>query len=302
MAGEAVATKAEGQVDALKKVVVRTPAEEAFRRFRKNKLAIFGTVLLMILLVFVVVGPLVWQVDPNKTDMFTTFAKPMTGQSPLGTDELGRDLLARLMYGGRVSLAIGLGSACVAITFGTLVGSLAGYYGKLVDTLLMRFTDIILTIPALPLLIVMGGIFKPTPALLVFLISILNWMATARLVRSKFLTLRTLDYVQAAKSIGCKNGRIILRYLLPNTLGPIIVTATLTVGRAIIMESTLSFLGVGINPPTASWGNMLQSAQTAMTSAPWLAVLPGVMILITVLAINFLGDGLNDALDPKRGK
>lgn len=284
-----------------KTIAMRTPRQEAFLRFRKNRLAIIGLVMLLVLIVFVVAGPWVWTVDPTANNIYQTYAKPME-LGPLGTDELGRDLLARLMSGGRVSMAIGLCSAAVAITLGTLVGSLAGYYGGIVDSVLMRFTDIILTIPSLPLLIVLGGIFKPSPPVLVFLISILNWMATARLVRSKFLTLRTLDYVVAARSVGCKNGRIITKYLLPNTLGPIIVTATLTVGRAIIMESTLSFLGVGINPPTASWGNMLQSAQTSMSKAPWIAVFPGVMILLTVLAINFLGDGLTDALDPKSSK
>ena len=295
------AVYAPGRAGEEQTIPMRTPRQEAFRRFRKNRLAMIGMVMLIVLVAFVVVGPMVYDVDPTATNIYQTYAAPME-LGPLGTDELGRDLLSRLLYGGRVSIAIGLCSAAVAITVGTLIGSLAGYYGRILDMILMRFTDIILTIPSLPLLIVLGGIFKPTPAVLVFLISILNWMATARLVRSKILTLRTLDYVLAARSVGCKNGRIITHYLLPNTLGPIIVTATLTVGRAIIMESTLSFLGVGINPPTASWGNMLQSAQNAMTQAPWIAVFPGLMILLTVLAINFLGDGLTDALDPKRTK
>lgn len=282
--------------------LIISPAKQALKRFIKNRTAVFGLVIFTILVIFIVVGPMIWKVDPNKTHIITTFKPPMTGYGPLGTDELGRDVLARLLYGGRVSLAIGLSCAIVAILFGSLVGAVAGYYGKIVDSLLMRFTDIALTIPTLPLLIVLGSIFKPSPYLLILLISMLNWMSTARLVRSSFLTLRTLDYVVAAKAIGCKDGRIILNYLIPNTLGPIIVTATLNVGRAIIMESTLSFLGVGINPPTASWGNMLQNAQSAMTQTPWLAIIPGSMILLTVLAINFIGDGLNDALDPKQSR
>jgi len=282
-------------------VVIKSPLQQAMIRFRKNKLAILGGTLLLMLILFVCFGPIFSKFDPDDIDLFNILAKPSMAEI-LGTDELGRDIFTRLMFGGRVSLAIGVSSALFAISLGTLIGAIAGYYGGIIDTALMRFTDLVLTIPSLPLLMILGGIFKPSPALLVFMISILNWMATARLVRSKFLTLRTLDYVKAARAIGCKNGRIIFSHLLPNSLGPIIVTATLTVGRAIISESTLSFLGVGINPPTASWGNMLQSAQSNMTTAPWMAIAPGLMILITVLAINFLGDGLNDAFDPKRNE
>ncbi len=283
-------------------VVVMSPKRQAFLRFMKNKLSIFGSAMLLILVIFVVLGPLFWQVDPDKPNMKQTYKPMFSAAGPLGTDELGRDVLARLMAGGRVSLSLGLSSALVSITFGSLVGAFAGFYGKMTDNILMRATDIFLTIPALPLLIVLGGIFSPSPPVFVMLISILNWMVTARLVRSRFLTLRTLDYVTAARAVGCKNSRIIFTYLLPNTVGPIVVTATLTVGRAIIMESTLSFLGVGINPPTATWGNMLFGAQSVMTTTPWLAIIPGMMILLTVLSINFLGDGLNDALDPKQSR
>ena len=283
--------------------IVISPKKQALTRFVKNKLAIVGTVLLAILILFVVAGPLFWDAEPNRTNVLITFRAPFAmPEHPLGTDELGRDILARLMAGGRVSLTIGLASAFFAIAFGTLIGALAGYYGKFVDSVLMRFTDIAMTIPPLPLLIALGGVFSPSPMLLIFLISILYWMTTARLVRSRFLTLRTLDYVKAAKAVGCKNGRIIFKYLLPNSLGPIIVSTALTVGRAIIMESTLSFLGVGLNPPTASWGNMLQVARVNMVRMPSLAIIPGMLILLTVLAINFLGDGLNDALDPKQSR
>lgn len=293
--------KAAGKSDGRGEAVI-SPGKQALRRFLKNKLALIGTAVLVFLILFVLLGPAIWNVEPNETNTTSTYQMPMTGNYPLGTDELGRDVLARIMSGGRVSLSIGLASAVVAICLGTLIGALAGYYGKIIDSILMRFTDLAMTIPSLPLLIVLGGMIGPSPGLLVVLISILNWMGTARLVRSRFLTLRTLDYIKAAQAVGCKNGRIIFKHLLPNTLGPIIVTATLTVGRAIIMESTLSFLGVGINPPTATWGNMLQSAQTAMTRTPWLAILPGMMILLTVLSINFLGDGLNDALDPRQSR
>ena len=278
---------------------VRTPAQQALRRFRKNKIAMIGAVLLILLALFVVIGPFLSHYDPNANDLFSILNKP-SSEHLLGTDDMGRDLLTRLMYGGRISLAIGLVSAIISMVLGSLVGALAGYYGGIVDGVLMRLTDLILTIPTLPLLMVCGAVFKPSPPFLVVMISLLNWMSTARLVRSKFLTLRTLDYAKAAQAIGARNGRIIFRHLLPNSLGAIIVTATLTVGRAIIMESTLSFLGVGINPPTASWGNMLQDASSTMTRAPLTAIAPGILILLTVLAINFLGDGLDDALDPKR--
>lgn len=280
-------------------IVVKSPMQQAMTRFRKNKLAILGACILLGLIVFVAVGPFLSKHDPDAVDLFNILKRPSVS-AVLGTDELGRDVFTRLMHGGRVSLAIGVFSAFMAISLGTLIGAVAGYYGGIVDSMLMRFTDLALTIPLLPLLMIMGGIFKPSPVLLVVMIGVLNWMSTARLVRGQFLTLRTLDYVKAAQAIGCRNGRIIFSHLLPNSLGPIIVTATLTVGRAIIMESTLSFLGVGINPPTASWGNMLQSAQSTMTTAPWLAIAPGFLILLIVLAINFLGDGLTDAFDPKR--
>jgi len=281
---------------------VVSPGRQALTRFLKNKIAVFGAILLAALGLFVVLGPIFWKLDPNKPSMTDIYRPPFSNYGPLGTDDIGRDVFARLMAGGRVSLSIGLACAIVSISIGSLVGALAGYFGKAADNALMRFTDIFLTIPTLPLLIVLGGMFSPSPPVFVFLVSVLNWMTTARLVRSRFLTLRSLDYVTAARSVGCKNSRIIFSYLLPNTVGPIVVTATLTVGRAIIMESTLSFLGVGITPPTATWGNMLHSARFTMIRSPWLTIIPGMMILLTVLAINFIGDGLNDALDPKQSR
>lgn len=278
---------------------MRSPTRQAMHRFRKNKLAIIGGVMLVLLILLVVIGPMLSGFNPNAISLSEKLQTP-SAKHLLGTDALGRDLLTRLMYGGRISLAIGLASAALAMTFGTLVGSIAGYYSKGIDAVLMRLTDLIITIPTLPLLMVMGSVFKPSPMLLVVMISVFNWTSTARLVRSRFLVLRTLDYARSARAIGCKNGRIIFHHLLPNSIGAIIVTATLTVGRAIIFESTLSYLGVGINPPMASWGNMLQDAQRTMNRSPITAIAPGVFILLTVLAINFLGDGLDDAFDPKR--
>lgn len=282
-----------------KEPVIRTPAQQAWRRFRKNRIALVGAGLLIFLILFVVIGSIVSPYDADMIDLMSIRAMP-SAKHWLGCDDLGRDLLTRLLNGGCISLAVGLGSALLSMTLGTLIGAVSGFYGGWIDSALMQFTDLVLTIPTLPLLMVVGAVFKPSPVFLVVMISILNWTTTARLVRSRFLTLRSLDYVKAAKAIGAKNGRIILFHLLPNSLGAIIVTATLSVGRSIIMESTLSYLGCGINPPTASWGNMLQSAQSTMTTAPLTAIAPGVMILLTVLAFNFLGDGLDDAIDPKR--
>ncbi len=281
--------------------IVRTPGQQAWRRFRKNKLAMFGAILLIFLVLFVFVGSAVSPYDPDMFDLMSIRAKP-SRQHLLGCDDLGRDLLTRLLYGGRISLMVGLASALLSMTLGTLIGALAGFYGGIVDSMMMRLTDLVLTIPTLPLLMVVGSVFKPSPTYLVIMISVLNWTTTARLVRSRFLTLRALDYTKAARAIGARNSRIILCHLLPNALGAIVVTATLSVGRSIIMESTLSYLSCGINPPTASWGNMLQDAQSTMATAPLTAIAPGLLILLTVLAFNFLGDGLDDAIDPKRDR
>lgn len=289
------------ELSVMSEPIVRSPAQQAWRRFRKNKLAIFGSVLLLLIVLFVFIGCGITPFDPDKVDLRSVRAQPSSTHW-LGCDDRGRDLMSRLLFGGRISLAVGLASALISMLLGTLIGAIAGYYGGWVDNLLMEFTDLVLTIPTLPLLMVVGAIFKPSPVFLVVMIAILNWTTTARLVRSRFLTLRALDYAKAARAIGAKNGRIILNHLLPNSLGAIIVTATLSVGRSIIMESTLSFLGCGINPPTSSWGTMLQNARSTMTTAPLTAIAPGLMILLTVLAFNFIGDGLDDAIDPKRSR
>ncbi|MCR4871181.1 MAG: ABC transporter permease [Atopobiaceae bacterium] len=286
---------------ATSKVVVRSPFQQAVHRFRRNHIAKIGLVMIAILILIVIIGPFVVQYDPDAVDLMSVRAKP-SAEHLLGCDELGRDLLTRLLYGGRISMAVGLTSALLSIMLGSFIGALAGYYGGIVDSLLMRFTDLVLTIPTLPLLMTLAVIFKPSPIFLVVMIALLMWPSSARLVRSRFLTLRELDYIKAARATGESDARMILTHLLPNSLDVIIVTATLSVGNSIIMESTLSFLGCGINPPTASWGNMLQNAQNTMATAPLTAIAPGLMILLTVLAFNFLGDGLDDAIDPKRDR
>ncbi len=215
----------------------------------------------------------------------------------LGTDELGRDLLTRLLCGGRISLAIGLASALLSTGLGVLVGAPAGFYGARLDQLLMRLTDVMLSIPLLPLILLLSGLFRPDVPLLVVVIGGLTWMGTARMVRSQFLTLRTLDYVDAARVLGAGDVRLMLRHILPNASGPIIVSATLAVGNAIMLESAMSFLGFGVQPPVSTWGNLLNGAAPWIGSAPWMALPPGVLIFGTVLAVNVLGDGLRRSPD-----
>jgi peptide/nickel transport system permease protein len=224
-----------------------------------------------------------------------------------GTDELGRDLLMRIWVGGRVSLLIGVSAMLISIFIGTIVGAVAGFYGGWIDNLLMRFTDFMLSIPTLFILLLVAQLLRTMnvpeisggPVPIIVIIGALSWMGAARLVRGQFLSLKAKEFVEAARVAGAKNDRIMWRHILPNAASPIIVAATLRVGNAIITESTLSFLGFGIQPPMPTWGNMLKSAQSQMTTAPWVAIFPGLMIVATVIAINYIGDGLRDALDPR---
>ncbi len=225
--------------------------------------------------------------------------EPPNVAHPMGTDQLGRDELSRLMHGGKFSLRVGILSTLVAILAGTVFGSLAGYYGGIADALIMRFTDFMLSIPRLLVLLLVGGIFGTSVGLIVLLIGLTAWMHVARLVRAAFLSLREREFVEAARAVGAGDARLIVRHILPNAIGPIIVAATLGVAGAILAESTLSYLGYGVQPPIATWGNMLQNAQNEMYAAPWLSIFPGLMIFATIMSINFVGDGLRDALDPR---
>ena len=208
----------------------------------------------------------------------------------LGTDELGRDALTRLLYGGRISLAVGLAGALVATAIGTLVGALAGYFGGWVDGLLMRFTDVMLSIPALPLVLVVSALVRPSPPLLVMTIAGLIWMAPARVIRAQVMSLTALDFVTAIRALGAGSPRIIVRHILPNALAPIMVSATIAVAGSIMLESALSFLGFGVQPPVPTWGNLLNQAEPWLVGAPWLSVPPGLLIFATVVAVNLLGD------------
>ena len=266
-------------------------------QFRRHKLALVAAATLIGLALLVIFAPFVapYQFDAIDT---TQFRKPPSLAHIMGTDDIGRDLFTRLLYGGRISLAIGLFSALIGSGVGTLMGSIAGYYGKAADNVIMRFTDVAFSIPSLPLLIILSSYAKSAIPVMILVIGLLSWMSTARIVRATVLSLRERDFTLAARAVGSKDARIILQHILPNALAPIIVGATLGVGGAIIAESSLSFLGLGVQIPTPSWGNMLQDSQATMASRPWLTIFPGMAILITVLSINFLGDGLRDALDP----
>lgn len=287
----------------------------AWRRFRRHRLAVGGAILLIILTTLAVAAPLIelaLGINANKVNLFARFQGPSTTHL-LGTDELGRDLLVRILEGGQVSLTVGLITAVVAAVIGTLVGLWAGYFGGRRDALLMRFTDGFIALPLLPLLIVMAaldlnklglppeivGSEKISLIRIITIVSLVGWTTVARLVRGAALSLRERDYVQAAQAQGASAGRIIFIHILPNLISPIIVATTLSVGNVILLESVLSFLGLGIQPPIASWGNLLTNAQELIFSAPQIAFYPGVLIFLTVFAFNFVGDGLQDALDPR---
>lgn len=276
-----------------------------WRRFLRHKPAVLGLCVLTLIAAACLLVPWVTYYDEGKTNT-DIIRQPPSVNHIFGTDELGRDLATRLWHGGRVSILIGLLTMAISITLGTLIGSVAGFYGGRIDNLLMRFTDFVLSIPQLFILLIFAQLLRSTnnpelsggAAPIIFIIGILSWPGAARLVRGQFLSLKNKEFVEAARMAGAKNLRIIARHILPNAASPIIVSATLRVGAAIITESTLSFLGFGVQPPAATWGNMLKNAQAQMTYAPWTAIFPGLAILLTVLALNYIGDGLRDALDP----
>ncbi|MCY7538299.1 oligopeptide ABC transporter permease [Bacillus pumilus] len=272
-------------------------------KFFKNKLAVAGSVILLVIICSAIFAPVIAPYAPEQQDLLKRL-QPPSAEHLMGTDKFGRDIFSRVLYGARVSLLVGFVSVVGAITIGTVVGAVAGYFKGFVDSLLMRLVDVVLSIPDIFLLITLVTIFKPGIDKLILIFALTGWTTTARLIRSEFLSLRTREFVLAARTIGTKNHVIIFSHILPNCIGPIIVSATLKVGSVILAESTLSYLGFGIQPPTASWGNMLQDAQnfSIMVQAWWYPLFPGLLILLTVLCFNFLGDGLRDALDPKKLK
>jgi len=272
-----------------------------WRQFRKHRLALISAVVLLAMLVLAIFTDQLTPYDPNANN--TAYARgrpqPPSAEYILGTDNYGRDYLSRAMVGARVSLFVGVTAVVFQIAIGVTVGAAAGYFGGWVDNLLMRITDIFLSIPSFFLLLIISGVFGGTLLTLIFLIGALNWMTVARLVRAEFLSLKGRDFMLAAQSIGVPGWRQVTRHLLPNALAPIIVAATLSVPYAILTESALSFLGLGVPPPHASLGKMLEEAQQWLRTAWWMWVVPGVIISVIVLAFNFLGDGLRDAFDPQ---
>jgi len=283
---------------------------EASRRFRRHHLAMVGFVVLFTIALAVLVGPLVYRVPIDEID----FKAKLTGPSrvhPLGTDDLGQDLLARMLYGGRISLAVGVVAMLISITIGTTVGATAGQLGGVPDHVLMRITDLFLSLPQLPLLLLVVYLFRdllrrllgPEVGIFVMIVAViagLRWMPVARLVRAQFLTLREKEFVEAARGLGAPPLRQVLRHILPNAVGPVIVAGSLDVAAAIIAESSLSFLGLGFPPDIPTWGRILFDAKDNLDFAPHWAIFPGTAIFLTVLSINYIGDGLRDALDPRK--
>jgi peptide/nickel transport system permease protein len=285
-------------------------ALEAWHRFRRHRLALLGICMLGTIALVLVVGPFVWRTPMDEIDFRAKLRAPSAAH-PLGTDDLGQDLLARMLYGGRISLAVGIAAMLIALTVGVVIGAAAGYYGGVLDHGLMRLTDLFLALPQLPLLLLVVYLFRDVArkllgpeagvfVLIVVIIGVVRWMPVARLVRAQFLSLREQEFVQAARGLGAGPRRQILRHILPNAFGPVIVAGSLDVASAIIAESTLSFLGLGFPPDIPTWGRILSDARDNLDHAPHWALFPGTAIFLTVLSINYIGDGLRDALDPRR--
>jgi len=288
----------------------RTMRSIIWNQFRRHTMAMVGTVVLFVLIFGSLSISAISPYSPEKSSMRERREAPSLVH-PMGTDTLGRDVLTRIMYGGRISLSIGLMATILGVTIGTVIGALSGYYGGAVDNLLMRFTDLFISLPRIFMLIIMSLLLRTSdvPILsqnggiggIVLILGLLSWTGVARLVRGQFLGLKNKEFVEAARTLGIGNLRIVFRHILPNTATPIIVAATLLVAGSIISESGLSFLGFGVQPPTPTWGNMLNAAQDEMRKGNWwMAFFPGLMIFLTVISINYIGDGLRDALDPRK--
>jgi peptide/nickel transport system permease protein len=290
-----------------------SPGRMAWQRFRRHRMAIAGVCIMIFLFLFVTVGAVIFPESFANQTATANRLQPPSAAHPFGTDAVGRDVLARTIYGGHISLLIGVSAMTVSLMLGVLVGALAGYYGGWLDAILMRLTEAMFSIPSLFLLIVLskffsgripnveflGRTFSGSVIVIIVVIGFTSWMYLARIVRANYLSLKEREFILAARCLGIPNRRIIIRHILPNTIAPIIVAATLGVAGAILSEAYVSFLGLGVQPPTASWGNMLEGSYVYVETAPWLWFFPGIMTVLTVLSINFIGDGLRDALDPR---
>lgn len=265
---------------------------------RKNKLAIFGLLVLVFFVLVAIFAPVIAPYDPDEIVEDETL--PPSWKHLFGTDDLGRDIFSRAVFGARISLTVGIVAVSIAILIGTLMGATAGYFGGLIDGFIMRFVDVMLSFPSIFLILAIQAMLTPNIYNVMIVIGLTSWMGVARLVRGEYLKIRELQYVEAARAIGCSDRRIIFRHILPNAQAPIIVAATLGMAGAILTESALSFLGMGVQPPMPSWGNMLMDAQAYMRDAPWMAIIPGLLILTTVLSLYFVGEGLREALNPRK--
>ncbi len=271
--------------------------EVLWQKLRRNRMAMAGALIVFGMFMLATIGPLVSS-DPGVIDISMRLQSPSWGH-PLGTDDLGRDVLVRILYGARISLLVGFVAVGIATFIGILLGAMAGYYGRWIDVVIMRFVDIMLCFPSFFLILAVIAFLEPSIWNIMIIIGLTGWMGVARLVRAEFLSLRERDFVLAARAIGARDARIIFRHILPNALSPVLVSATLGVAGAILTESALSFLGIGVQPPTPSWGNMLIAGKQTLGTAWWLSVFPGLAILITVLGYNLLGEGIRDAMDPR---
>lgn len=268
------------------------------KRFSRNKLSVLGAGTVLLLIILSLFAPFIAPYDPTAIDVHNVLSPP-SKEHLLGTDELGRDLLSRIIWGSRVSLKVGFIAVGIAITAGIIIGAISGFYGGLVDTILMRFVDIMLAFPTFFLILAVISILEQSIFTIMVVIGLTNWMDVARLVRAEFLSLKEKDFVSAAKAVGASDKRLIFRHILPNALSPVFVAATFGVAGAILIESGLSFLGLGVQPPEPSWGNILTAGKDNIEVAWWLSLYPGLAILITVLSYNLVGEGLRDALDPR---
>ena len=310
MAGSTLASRSVRALEPAQRTKTVSLAQDIWRRFKRHRLALLGMLILVVIIAGVAVGPWVWTVPINEID-FTQRLKPPSWKHPFGTDDLGQDLLARLLYGGRISIAVGLADMTIAVVFGTIIGAIAGMSRGFVDTFLMWLTDLFLSLPQLPLLLLIIYLFRDSlkkvvgaeAGVFIMVVAVIGgfrWMPVARLVRAQFLSLREKEFMEAARALGASRLRQVARHILPNAMGPVIVAGTIDVANAIIAESTLSFLGLGFPPDIPTWGRVLYDAKDYLDIAPYWALFPGTLIFLTVLSINYIGDGLRDALDPRR--
>ncbi|HAK88561.1 MAG: peptide ABC transporter permease [Nitrospirae bacterium GWC2_46_6] len=269
-----------------------------WHRFKKNPLSVAGLAIIAALAAVALLAPFISPHEPTKIDVYNVLSPP-SASHPFGTDELGRDLLSRMIWGSRASLKVGFIAVGIAITIGTILGAIAGYYGGKIDALIMRFVDIMLAFPTFFLILAVIAIVEPSISTIMIIIGLTGWMDVSRLIRAEFLTLKERDFIAAAQALGASDPRLIFRHIIPNALSPVFVAATFGIAGAILTESGLSFLGLGVQPPEPSWGNILTSGKDNITVAWWLSLFPGIAILITVLSYNLVGEGLRDALDPR---